>query len=319
MSLIRSRWAAVGAAIAVTLGAGGIGIVGATVSSGERATFVPITPCRLFDTRPGTDNVGTKSSPLGPGETYTVGVHGDNGQCSGIPADAVAVSLNATALNSTSPTFVTVFAADAPRPVASSLNPVPGGPPIPNGIVSDLSATGFVSFYNANGSVDLLADVIGYYVDHNHDDRYVRLPETEDVIDPASWQQPTNAASGWTFVFAWAHTASGSPECLFAPVHVPEGRTITRLVANYVATGVANPIQMSIAGVRNGSGPLAGFGHVPTPAIPDLVAPITGAGTVGELAAAVPAGYSVQPGFSYSVRFCADDAIIMTGFEVEFS
>ena len=317
MSQIRSRWAAVGAAVAVTLGAGGLGFVDAAVSTGERATFVPITPCRLFDTRPGTDNVGTKSSPLGPGETYTVGVHGDNGQCTGIPSDAVGVSLNVTALNATSPTFVTVFAADAQRPLSSSLNPVPGAPPTPNGVASDLSGTGFVSFYNENGSVDLLADMVGYYVDHNHDDRYVRLPETEVVIDPASWQ-PADETSTWSFGFVWANAASGTPECLFAPVHVPEGRTITRLVANYLANAPANPVQMSIAGVRHGTGPFAGIGHTPAP-IPDFNAPATGLAAVGELAAAVSAGYTVQPGFSYSVRLCADDAMFLTGFEVEFA
>jgi hypothetical protein len=318
MSLIRSRWSAFGAAVAVSLGAGGIGLVDAAVSSGERATFVPITPCRLFDTRPGTDNVGTKSSPLGPGETYTVGVHGDNGQCTGIPTDAVAVSLNVTALNSTAPTFVTVFAADAERPLSSSLNPVPGGPPTPNGVTSDLSGTGFVSFYNENGSVDLLADAVGYYVDHNHDDRYVRLPETEYVIDPASWQ-PASDTTEWNFGFVWGHGVSAGIECVYAPVHVPEGRAIDRLVANYVATGAVDPVQMSLAGVRHGAGPFAGLAHVPNPAIPGLVAPMTGGGTVGELAATVPAGYTVLPGHSYSVRFCADDAIILTGFEVEFS
>jgi hypothetical protein len=51
MSVIRTRWAAIGAAIAITLGAGGIAAVQASLSSGERAVYVPITPYRLIDTR----------------------------------------------------------------------------------------------------------------------------------------------------------------------------------------------------------------------------------------------------------------------------
>ena len=51
--IARSRWAAIGAAVAVSLGTGGLLTASATVSEGERAIFVPITPCRLLDTRPG--------------------------------------------------------------------------------------------------------------------------------------------------------------------------------------------------------------------------------------------------------------------------
>jgi hypothetical protein len=35
-----------------------------------------------------------------------------------------------------------------------------------------LSTTGAVKFFNFSGSVDVLADVVGYYDDHNFDDRY---------------------------------------------------------------------------------------------------------------------------------------------------
>ena len=62
MSLLRTRWSAVGAAVAVTLGAGGIGLVSATFPS-DATTFVPITPCRLFDTRP-EFQVGDRGTPL---------------------------------------------------------------------------------------------------------------------------------------------------------------------------------------------------------------------------------------------------------------
>ena len=72
---LRSKWAAVGAAVAVTLGAGGIGITHATTSSGEMPIYLPIEPCRLADTRPDFQ-VGDRGTPLGAAETYTLSGEG---------------------------------------------------------------------------------------------------------------------------------------------------------------------------------------------------------------------------------------------------
>jgi hypothetical protein len=46
----RSRWAAVSAAVAVTIGIGGLGVAHAVTTGGTPSAFVPVTPCRLFDT-----------------------------------------------------------------------------------------------------------------------------------------------------------------------------------------------------------------------------------------------------------------------------
>lgn len=56
-SLIRSRWAAVGAAVAVTLG-GGTFMVANAVDAPD-LLFTAITPCRLLDTRSDVDPVAT--------------------------------------------------------------------------------------------------------------------------------------------------------------------------------------------------------------------------------------------------------------------
>jgi hypothetical protein len=168
--------------MAVTLGAGGFGLVSAAVSSGERLTFVAITPCRLLDTRAGSV-VLTRQTPLGAGETYTQNAHGNNGLCSGIPTDATALSLNVTAINATvAGTFLTFWPTGAPRPDASSLNPAPGQPPTPNAVITDISAAGQFDIFNFSGSVDLLVDVNGYYVDHNHDDRYYTKPQVDAAV-----------------------------------------------------------------------------------------------------------------------------------------
>jgi hypothetical protein len=119
-------------------------------------------PCRLMDTRPAT-NVGPRATPLGPNDTHVVTVHGNNGDCI-VPATAVAVSMNVTAANATAGSFLTVFPADAPgRPAASSLNYAAGQAPTPNAVTVQLSSDGKIAFYNLAGSVDVIADIVGYY------------------------------------------------------------------------------------------------------------------------------------------------------------
>lgn len=158
-SLLRSRWAAIGAAIAVALG-GGVVMVARAAESPSPTSFVPVVPCRLMDTRdPG---VGPRTVPLGAAETYSAVVWGTNGYCT-IPTAAVAVSLNVTAVNGTAKSFLTVFPTDKERPTASSLNWLAGAGPTPNAVTVALSADGRVSFFNNAGTVNVIADIVGYY------------------------------------------------------------------------------------------------------------------------------------------------------------
>jgi hypothetical protein len=172
-AIARTRWAAIGAAVAVTLGAGGLGLVDAAKSSGVRAVYTALdVPCRIADTR-STSTVGAKSTPMGPAEVHTVTVRGTNGECVGIPDDAVAVGLNVTALGATLPTHLTFWAGPtSPVPNASSMNPVPGRPATPNAVTVDLDDVGAFHLFNLQGNVDVIIDVVGIYQDHHHDDRY---------------------------------------------------------------------------------------------------------------------------------------------------
>ena len=158
--LWRTRWAAIGAAVAVSIGAGGVMV--AHAGGNGASSFVPITPCRLVDTR-ASSTVGTRSTPLGSGETATFTVHGTNGNCS-IPATASAVAANATVVNGTAASFLTLWPSDQARPTASSLNWVGGQAPTPNKVDIKLSSDGKLSAFNNVGTVDLLIDVVGYYV-----------------------------------------------------------------------------------------------------------------------------------------------------------
>lgn len=128
----------------------------------EETNLVPISPCRLADTRPGGDRVGTAGT-LSEQDTTTFQATGDNGECTGIPDEAVGVSLNVTALRATERTFITIWPS-GDRPTASSLNPDVGQPPVPNAVTTKLSDSGSFEVYNDAGSVDLIIDVNGYLV-----------------------------------------------------------------------------------------------------------------------------------------------------------
>jgi hypothetical protein len=167
LNQLRTKWAAVGAAVAVSLGAGGIGITHATTSSGEMPVFLPIEPCRLADLRPAPDQVGPRSAPLGPDETYTLSGWGAVGDCN-LPNNTTALSLNVTALGATQPTYLTIYPGGGTPPLASSLNPTPGQPPIPNAVNVDLDGSGEFSIFNKFGNVNVVVDVVGVFDDHVH-------------------------------------------------------------------------------------------------------------------------------------------------------
>jgi hypothetical protein len=183
--LTRVRWAAVGAAIAVTLGAGGLHLADATIGAGERAVYVAITPCRLFNTRPAPSNVGPRTSPLGTDDTYSVQATGASGNCN-LPATATAVVMTLAAADQTATTFITVWPADQVRPTAASLT-VSGSAAgaTSTAVTSRLSPSGQISLFNKNGSVNVIGDIVGYYEDHHHDDRYYTKAQVDTKIADA--------------------------------------------------------------------------------------------------------------------------------------
>jgi hypothetical protein len=95
-----------------------------------------------------------------------------------IPGDAVGVALDVVIVNPSAPSYLTVFPADADRPLASNLNWVAGQAPTPNAVLAALSADGRLAFYNLAGTVDIAVDINGYFVGHTHDDRYYTKDQT---------------------------------------------------------------------------------------------------------------------------------------------
>jgi streptogramin lyase len=147
----------VGSLIGVAVGA----VMTDASGSHGSSSFVPMTPCRLMDTR-STSQVGPRGTPIGAGELYSATVWGTNGNCT-IPSTATAISLNVTFVSPTSAGFVAVYPPDKPNPGTSNLNFVAGQAPAPNGVTSPLSFDGKIGFFNAAGTVNLIADIVGYY------------------------------------------------------------------------------------------------------------------------------------------------------------
>jgi hypothetical protein len=145
------------------------------------ATFRPMSPCRLIDTRPGDNHVGPVDT-FGADETVVIQARGDNGNCVGIPTDAIGLSLNVTAIGATLPTFLTFFPGGT-RPEASSLNPVPGQPPTPNAVTTELRADGTFQVYNKQGDVDIIIDVNGFYTAASLSELLTRIASAESKIE----------------------------------------------------------------------------------------------------------------------------------------
>jgi hypothetical protein len=161
----RARWAAIGAAVAVSIGAGGI-ITLASAAGGAASTFTPITPCRLLDTRadgPATGDTPARTTPLGKAETLTVTARGNFGNCEALSPTATGAVLNVTTVNASAASYLTVWPADKVQPLASNLNWGPGQGPTPNQVTTGLDSSGKLSLFNSAGTVDVIVDVVGLY------------------------------------------------------------------------------------------------------------------------------------------------------------
>lgn len=222
----RARWAAIGAAIAVSIGAGGIGIANATSPDGASA-FDPITPCRLADTRPAPDNVGTRSNPIAEEETQTFNgwaSAGGTGDCTGadLPDGITGLELNVTAVNATENTNLRLWPQGDSMPTASNLNPLVGQEATPNSVSVALGVSGQFNVYNRFGTVDIVIDVVGYYTDHDHDDRY----PTKDAVYTKAEVDALLTARGpgaeWINVASDGSVVASSPGLAGTTIERPE-------------------------------------------------------------------------------------------------
>ncbi|MFF7550744.1 hypothetical protein ACFZCU_45100 [Streptomyces canus] len=129
-----------------------------TVTAAPAATpgrLVPLAPTRFLDTRNGT---GAPKQRVGAGGVVKLKVAGVHG----VPTSGVtAVVMNVTAVKPSTSGYVTVYPDGKPVPAVSNLN-FTTGETIPNLVIVPV-IDGTVDLRNASGTVDLVADVTGWF------------------------------------------------------------------------------------------------------------------------------------------------------------
>lgn len=125
--------------------------------------FVPITPCRIIDTR-GTANVPYNAGGmLKAAEVRSYDLNSAPAPCNNILSSSTAFSINITVAGAASPGYVAVYPkGNAPSPLVSTLNFM-GSEPVANAAIVSSDPFGNVSFLSSSNA-HLIVDVNGYYV-----------------------------------------------------------------------------------------------------------------------------------------------------------
>jgi hypothetical protein len=129
----------------------------AQIPPSSAARFVPITPCRIADTRNVTGPFGGPELPRQTSRDFAIPA-----SVCGIPSTAVAYSLNVAVVPSGSLGFLTLWPAGQPQPLVATLNSIDGriksnAAIVPAGLNGAISA--FVT-----DATDVILDINGYFV-----------------------------------------------------------------------------------------------------------------------------------------------------------
>jgi hypothetical protein len=152
------------------------------VTAGTPSRFRPVTPVRILDTR---EAIGAPKAKVAAKTPLVLTVRGLTTSAGPVPTDATAVILNVTVANVSSPTDVRVYPSDAATlPGASNLNATTGQT-VPNLVTATLSADGKVSLLSSGGTVDLIADLAGWYTPTTGDSGFTSL-DPRRILDTRS-------------------------------------------------------------------------------------------------------------------------------------
>jgi hypothetical protein len=123
----------------------------------ESLRFVPVTPCRVADTRNATGAFGGPELAAAATRTFNV----PQSAC-GIPASAVAYSLNVTVVPIASLGYLSIWPAGEAQPTVSTLNSTDGRVKA-NATITPAGVSGGVSVY-ASDATQVILDIDGYFV-----------------------------------------------------------------------------------------------------------------------------------------------------------
>jgi hypothetical protein len=128
-----------------------------TVSPPSGLRYIPVTPCRVVDTRNAAGPFGGPQIAAGGSRDFTI----PNGAC-GIPATAQAYSLNVAVVPVSTLGFLTLWPAGQARPLVATLNSLDGRIKS-NAAIVPAGAGGAVSVFATNNT-DVILDINGYFV-----------------------------------------------------------------------------------------------------------------------------------------------------------
>jgi hypothetical protein len=225
-------------------------------------SYVPLTPSRISDTRPGSGEPNAGDT-LGPGSILNVQVTG----AGGVPSSGVtAALLNVTVTDTTSASFLTAYQNGAGQPVASSLNWAAGETVANRVVVPVSSTTGEISVYNALGRTDVVVDVDGYFTDGT------ALPSNGSFFTPIAPIRLVDTRAGGTLGAGGTYTAQISGQGGISS-------SATAAVLNITATNTSASSFFTVypAGVRP---PTSDLNWSPERTVANLtVATLSGTGT----------------------------------------
>jgi hypothetical protein len=233
--LWRSRWAAIGAAVAVTFGAGGL--VAVNAAGGVDSTTVLTDPVRVLDSRDPV-NVGL-AGPFASQAPQKLKVTGSivttTGTKTVVPTGATGVLLNVTAVAPSAAGFISIRPGDAAGlPSTSSLN-FTAGQIVPNAVLVALPTGGanagqiditYDAFGASGPTTDILIDVVGY----TNNSTLAALQAEINAVEAANATQQTqiNGKANSADVYTKAQVDAG---------FVPQGEIVMRHSLNDMQEG----------------------------------------------------------------------------------
>ena len=119
--------------------------------------YIPVTPCRIVDTRLATGPFGAPELAAGSTRSFNI----PQSSCN-IPSSAVAYSVNATVLPNAKLNYLTMWPAGTTQPVASTLNSLDGRIKA-NAAIVPAGTSGAVSVY-VSDATQFILDIDGYFV-----------------------------------------------------------------------------------------------------------------------------------------------------------
>jgi hypothetical protein len=310
--LWRSRWAALGAAVAVTFGAGGLFAVSA---ASPESSVVTLEPVRILDTRDPV-NVGLAGpfvSPAPQDLKVTGSVATTTGTKTVVPTGATGVFLNLTPVGSTAAGFISVRPANASGlPSTSNVNFTVGAIN-PNAVLVELPVGGdddgkieitFDAFGAAGPTSDVLVDVVGYTTE-------ARLLALEAGLATKPDRTQTVTFSGRDLTGLGDFQTGSSNGCAvdltgqsgILTLPIPVGATILNVTGTFYDTTGASVYTARLRKTTTG----------PTQDLTETLTTVTG----GELSIATvskdltPPAETVDPGERFDVSF--DDGVASFG------